>query len=119
MLSLPIKPRPECADRSLGEAVERALYAARQYRKAGAEAHLRPGPNNWPQYLQRALVELMTGTDRPEVYHAMVTATEMVAELIEEAGGTWAHRTTVLDHIAMDLHAAGRHHPLPPTENGA
>ncbi|WP_108934585.1 hypothetical protein [Streptomyces ardesiacus] len=113
MLSLPLTPLR--TGHEPAQAIDRALFAAADYRKSGRRAHLRPGPNNTPSYLLRALVDLMTSTDRPEVYHDMVTATEMVAELIAESGGTGNHREAVLRQVAMDLHAARKHHPMPPT----
>jgi hypothetical protein len=54
----------------------------------------------------------------PAVYHDMVTATEMVAELVEEAGGTRARREAVLRSVAADLYAARRHHPLTAAARG-
>lgn len=66
-----------------------------------------------PAYLQRALVDVMTSSDRTDVYHAMITATEMVAELIEE-GGASSGRDAVLRHVGEDLAMARRHHPLAP-----
>ncbi|MET9776087.1 hypothetical protein ABZ023_17835 [Streptomyces sp. NPDC006367] len=112
MLSLPLTP-PR-VDHAPAEAIDRALFAIADYRRNGRRAHLRPGPNSTPNYLLRTLVDLMTSTDRREVYYDMITATEMVAELIAESGGTSTHREAVLCHVAADLHAARKHHPMPP-----
>lgn len=114
MLSLPLNP-PH-TEHEPAHAADRAMFGVAEYRKLGRRAHLRPGPNSVPAYLQRALVDLMTSTDQATVYHDMITATEMVTELISEAGVTDPRRrNSVLQHIADDLHTARRHHPLPPT----